>query len=275
MSSHRVMINLFKNSGLSVRLDLNSLKLTCADDVLKIEPDIRTIQEMKGVLLDKKIDAPRELYYMYRGLCKLKDKEKITANRLRYDITIIRGGFLGDEFIKTSGHYHNQHYPEIYEVLWGEALCLMQKPQKDDFSKIEDIVLVKAKAKEKIMVLPDYGHILVNPSADFPLVVANWISSDCRPDYSQYKQSRGAAYFITNNEGEFRFVNNEFFKQLPKVRIVRPRLDMKDLGLLFDIPLYDTIEQSNKLSFLNDPHRYNYDSCFMADKAELKAAIPL
>lgn len=267
------MINLRKNSGLNLQLDLDNLKLVFSDDPVRVEPAIRIISQMQEVLLDRKIDSPRELYYMYRGVKKTGDAQLMHQNNLRYDITIIRPGFLGNEFIKTLGHYHVNSYPELYEVLWGEALCLLQRPNKEDFRKIKDVILVRAKAKEKIVVLPNYGHILINPSKDIPLVTANWVSTKFNSDYSLYKEARGAAYFITNNEGEFKPIKNNFFRELPEIKTMRPVLPIEQFGLSIDRPIYSVLKTQEKLDFLNHPDKYDYRSCFVADKTLLTAIL--
>src|SRR3989344_1053086 len=94
-------------------------------------PDTRYLFDMKKVLCDKKWakNAPNfELYYMYRGVEKKKG--------LRRDITVIPARLLGKEFVKTKGHEHSDDYGEIYSVLSGEAIYLLQKYQKN---KIVDV----------------------------------------------------------------------------------------------------------------------------------------
>lgn len=269
------MISLTKNSGLDIRLDLDNLRLVFAESLSKVKPLIRPISQMQQVLLDKKIDNPlRELYYMYRGIQRAKDTQKILSNSLRYDVTVISAGFLGDELVKTAGHYHPGSYPEVYEVLWGEAFCLMQKPDGNEPSKIEDVILAKAKAKEKIVVLPGYGHVLINPSPHNPLVTANWVSVKFESDYSLYRQAGGAAYFVTNNEGEFKLIKNDYFSYIPEAKIMRPSLPLRTFGLSLDEPIYNILETSEKLDFLNFPNKYDYASCFITDKP-LLSAIPL
>jgi len=86
------------------------------------KPDIRYLNDMKNVLYDQqwaKTASNFELYYMYRGL-----KEK---DGLRYDITVIPARMLGKEFTKTKGHEHVGNYGEVYIVLEGKAIYLMQK----------------------------------------------------------------------------------------------------------------------------------------------------
>ncbi|MFQ5681585.1 MAG: glucose-6-phosphate isomerase family protein [Candidatus Omnitrophota bacterium] len=256
------MINLKKNSGLDVGLDLEKMGLVFGDSLGEKELAARSIDEMKEVLLDKTVDAPRELYYMYRGVGREGDDEKMRRYKLRYDITVIRPGMLGQEIIKTAGHYHPGAYPELYEVLWGEALCLLQRRDEDDPRKIKDVVLVKARAREKIVCLPNYGHILINPG-DKPLVTANWVSTEFSSDYSLYRQAQGAAYFVLDNDGEMEFRKNGFFRDLPEIKIVCPCLPQQQFGLNIDRPIYDILREAEKLDFLNNPQRYSYGGCFV------------
>jgi glucose-6-phosphate isomerase len=53
---------------------------------------------MEEVLLSKDFNREEELYYMFRGVDKKGD--------VRYDITEIPGRLIGEEFVKTKGHYH-------------------------------------------------------------------------------------------------------------------------------------------------------------------------
>ena len=267
------MINLEKNSGLALKLDKEKLELVFGNDIFRVKPDVRTINQMQEVLMDSKLGAQEELYYMYRGLHRAGDDDKIKKNKLRYDITIIRSGFLGNEFVKTHGHYHLSSYPELYEVLWGEALCLLQRPSKEEPKTIEDVILVKAKAKEKIVVLPHYGHIMINPSSEAPLVTSNWVSSQFNSDYSFYKKAKGAAYFIVNNDGEINLIKNDFFKEVPEVRTMRPKLPFEQLGISWERPIYELLEEPEKLDFLNLPEKYDCHDCFREDKSLLSAVV--
>ena len=90
--------------------------------------------------------------------------EKLREQNIRYDITIIPPGMLGREYIKTAGHYHplvpggSVTYPELYEVLEGEALYLLQRQD------LGDVVAINASAGDKVLVPPNYGHITINGS---------------------------------------------------------------------------------------------------------------
>ena len=141
------------------------------------KPDIRYLSDMKKVLYDQgwaKSAPDLELYYMYRGI-----KRK---TGLRYDITVIPPKMLGKEFVKTKGHEHSGKYGELYTVLEGEALYLLQKHKKN---KIEDVYAVKAKKRESVIVPPYYGHITINPLKK-KLVEANWLCKKCQNLYGLF-----------------------------------------------------------------------------------------
>ena len=164
-------------------------------------PDIRYLFDMKEVIFDQdwlKKQKNTELYYMYRGMgLSEDDKKKIEAARLRYDITVIPPLMLGKEFNKTAGHYHCEvatgiSYPEIYEVLSGEAYYLMQRSIENN--SIRDAYFVHAVAGDKVIIPPNYGHFTINAS-DKNLVMANWVCLDCVSDYSEVKEKGGACYY--------------------------------------------------------------------------------
>src|SRR3990167_5372213 len=174
------------------------------------KPDIRFLYEMKEVLYDKKWvkESPNiTLYYMYRGI-----KRK---NGLRYDITIIPPKMLGKEFVKTKGHEHKNHFPELYMVLEGKALYLMQK--RDKKGAVLDVFAVKAKNGESIIVPEGYGHITINPGFK-NLVAANWANDKCLSDYGFFERKNGACYYYTRSG----WVKNKNYKKVPKLRFEKP-----------------------------------------------------
>jgi len=106
---------------------------------------------------------------MFREVSKdEKDARKIKEKGLRYDITIIPPNKLGMEFVKTAGHYHpflpgsKMTYPELYEVLEGEAHYLLQRREQErGTERITDVVVVKAKKGDKVIIPPNYGHVTI------------------------------------------------------------------------------------------------------------------
>ena len=154
---------------------------------------------MKEVIFDQSWLAGAEdfeLYYMYRDLFLSRaDKEKLLQQGLRYDITIIPPNMLGREYIKTAGHYHplvpggSVTYPELYEVLEGEALYLLQNQD------LSDVVAVYASAGDKVLVPPGYGHITINRS-NKTLKMANFVARNFSSLYDPLQgEGRGSLLF--------------------------------------------------------------------------------
>jgi len=150
------------------------------------KPQIRFLDEMKDVLYDKEWakTAPNlELYYMHRGIKKKGD--------LRYDITVISARMLGKEFVRTKGNRNSKGYQELYTVLTGEAIFLMQKVQG---KIVEDVLAIKAKESDWTIVPPNYSVITINPSKKV-LKTGNWVSKKTKNIYEDIEKMKGACYF--------------------------------------------------------------------------------
>lgn len=174
----------------------------------KTKPDVRLLNEMRGVLYDKKWakTAPNlKLYYLYRGV-----KEK---KGLRHNITVIPSKMLGKEFVKTKGHEHINR-GEIYIVIEGQAVFLMQKTKG---KIVKDVYAIKAKGGEATIVPRYYGHVTINPSKKV-LKTGDWVSKDCKNDYSFFEKMQGACYYYTKNG----WIKNKNYKKIPKLRFKKP-----------------------------------------------------
>ncbi len=175
----------------------------------KRKPDVRFLYDMKEVLYDQKWAKKAsnlELYYMYRGIKK--------KTGLRYDITVIPPKMLGKEFVKTKGHKHSKKYGEVYIVLEGQVIYLIQKYKKN---KIEDVYAVRAKKGGSIIVPPYYSHITINPSKK-ELIEANWLCEKCKNIYTLFEKKQGACYYYLKNG----WVKNKNYGSVPKLRFEKP-----------------------------------------------------
>lgn len=191
-------------------------------DLSNIKPDVRYLDDMREVLFDKDFakNSPNiALYNMYRGL-----EEK---NGLRYDITVVPSNMLGSEFVKTKGHYHGGSYGEVYMVLEGSAIYLMQK--KSDNDEIVDTYFVQAHKGDVVIIPSYYGHITINPSETEELKMANWVSTKCMSDYSLYVKLQGAGYYFTKQG----WLKNENYKSVSELRQEQPVKELpEDLSFL-------------------------------------------
>lgn len=218
------------------------------------EPDIRRLFDMKDVIFDQNWLAGAEnfeLYYMFRDLFLSRgDGDKLRDQNLRYDITIIPPGMIGCEYMKTAGHYHPQApgsditYPELYEVLEGEALYLLQS---DDLS---DVVAINAAAGDKVLVPPNYGHITINRS-NKTLKMSNFVARDFSSLYGPIKEKAGGAYFFTQDG----WVKNPRCPEATELR----RADapggrtLSRLGLAKGKEMYPLLKEHGRLDYLTRP----------------------
>jgi len=215
------------------------------------EPQVRTGREMEGVLAGGKCDPKIHFYYMYRNLsANDKDKKWLESQKLRYDITVIPPLSICGEFVKTKGHYHpaNEYgtgYPEIYEVLDGDAHFLLQKRD------LSDIICVCASQGEKIIIPPDYGHVTINPSP-YRLTMANIVSTAFTSEYAEYERLAGAAYYEMTGG---RFIKNKHYAQVPELRLCScPNIETGPVSQ--NVPLYEMVGKESILGFLNRPEDF-------------------
>ena len=184
------------------------------------KPDIRYLYDMKEVIYDQKWlkTAPNfELYYMYRGVKK--------EDGLRYDITVVPPKMLGQEFVRTKGNRNSEGYQELYTVLEGEAIFLMQKTKGEI---VEDVVAIEAKAGNWVIVPPNYAIITINPSKKV-LKIGNWVSEKTKNIYEDIEKMKGACYFYTQSD----WVKNKNYDKIPKLRFEKPLKSMpKNLDFL-------------------------------------------
>jgi glucose-6-phosphate isomerase len=221
---------------------------------VKFKAEIRYAYDLKPVLA-----SPDELkenfpaYNMFRDIYHSpNDRQKIIENSLRFDLTFTSPGKIGKEYIKTYGHYHPEvetglTYPEIYEILEGYAYFILQKPSGDG---IEDIIIVEARKGDKIIVPPNYGHVMVNPT-DKGLKSSNWVYRGFSSMYESYTHKRGACYYYTEDG----WIKNENYSIVPEPRFVKPKIP-KELGLKKSDEMYNLIKTPEKLEFLYKPSKY-------------------
>ncbi|MCJ7429210.1 MAG: glucose-6-phosphate isomerase [Candidatus Nanohaloarchaeota archaeon QJJ-5] len=223
------------------------------------DPDVRMLTDMEAVIWDKAWydqAEDRPLYFMYRDLFLDRHDSVVHEYDVRYDITVMPPGTLGREYVKTKGHYHPEaaqglSFPEIYEVIQGEATYLMQRKAED--GTIDDVRVVDATAGDKVIIPPNYGHITVN-TGDRTLKMANWVSRQFGSIYQDIEERRGGAYYLAAN-GDL--VANNNYDDLPKPRRDEPR-EVPDLRIESETPMYKMIQRPNTLRFLNHPEKFEW-----------------
>ncbi len=225
------------------------------------EPSVRTVGDMGCVLADPdgvELDSATPLYYMYRDLALNEaDRETLSRQNIRYDITVIPPAVLGGEYVKTKGHYHPKNpagigYPELYQVLSGEARFLLQR--KD----LSDVVAVTAYVGEFVIIPPGYGHVSINQGKE-ALIMANLVSNQFESEYAVYEKMRGGAFYAQReNRNKNRWNQNPRYSSVPPLRELSARDALEPViihGTIIrhGMRMYDLVSGSADLSFLNEP----------------------
>jgi len=223
-------------------------------DGVELAPATRTLGEMESVVSDKaflaKADKKRVQYFMFRSIARKSESElfKMPPLELSYDITVIPPFDLGREFNKTLGHYHPQgpsgaRYAEIYEVLEGEGHYLLQRLDEQT-QGVDEVLLVKAKKGDKVVVPNGYGHISINPSPS-TLVSAN-ITGLFKSEYDPYRLKGGGAYFELIDDSP---VPNENYPNLPLIKKINA----------MDLPLNQQFDGDNIYAqFTESPDKFDF-----------------
>lgn len=181
----------------------------------------RTHKEMMDVLMDPKAIGPDVHYYMIRGGSKRKN------------VTVWQSGIVGEEYIKTYGHYHVDDFIETYEVLSGEGIILLQERKMDSKGMPSDDEIDYCKAifvkPGSVVPIPERaGHLAVNTGDSWFLTKDDSpvnlekdeiIAWPKHADYEPVRKMRGFAYYIIKKDGQPAFVKNPNYKNVPEIII--------------------------------------------------------
>jgi glucose-6-phosphate isomerase, archaeal len=256
------MADLAALSGLPVKMEASG-QLSFGPDVVIAETGVRRLWELAPVALaaDACRDRDDIVYYMYNGIHRVRDAERLRGVPLRYELTLIPPRRIGDEFVKTHGHIHNSEqesglsYAEVCEVLVGTAHFVLQTLDPDEPSA-SVAYLVEVKPGEKIIIPPGYDHLTINPG-DEPLLFSDVIALSVHGIYDRFRASRGAAYLEVAHDGQMAFEANPAYLSVPDLQRVKVH-EYPAHNLTCDIPLYTALieGQGRRWDFLVDPGRF-------------------
>ncbi|MCD6361595.1 MAG: glucose-6-phosphate isomerase [Armatimonadetes bacterium] len=261
------MLDLSELAGYRLKFDEETCSISLGSEMRMPQYSTRELSALAKVLEDPAAEGPEVIYWMYRNTGRKTEAGIQEAYDLRYDLSSFRSVMLGREYMKTSGHYHpnipgeDVAYPEIYEVLYGEALYIMQKVADygaaPDEVEIEDVIIARVTAGQKIIMPPGYGHVTVN-TLDKPLLMSNWVSSRFSSFYGSVETCRGFGwYVVAGDDGPQYERNPHYVTGVPDFRVAEPR-EVPELGIVWDKPMYTACaEDPDRFAFLNDPAGYD------------------
>ena len=221
---------MFKRCGIEIKLDTKKFRLK-----IPIKPKARKKKDLRSDSLRKmytKIKDP--VYLMYRDVSSLDPEFKKLAKKygIRYDLTLIREPPYLPSCLRTLGHYHPEKYAELYEVIYGKALFILQSK---DLKKMGYII---ADGGEEVLIPPNFGHQTMNRGKT-PLLLGNLVCSGFKSDYSVYKKNQGAAFgFFKCAYGPLRiFYNMKYgipFEKYPKIKKMKSKKTKLTLDKMFE-----------------------------------------
>jgi len=229
----------------------------------------RKLSQLKEVLFDNSnLDFDCTLYKMYRGVYYEKDKD--IFKDLRHDLTLITTGAINQEFIKTYGHYHpkikDKSYAEIYQIICGKALFLLQDGPK----KINKVIFVFSQENDIVIIPPNMGHITINIAQE-NLILANLVSRNFESLYEPMKKRKGGTYYVLENN-PLKWIANSEYAKIPAPQIVQPKNIFKP-----DSYIYNLARKPKLVHFLAEPHQFPYkledifsEKSFAEIKSDLK-----
>lgn len=182
----------------------------------------RTCEKMQEVLMDPNAEGPAVHYHMVRGGSDQRN------------ITVWEPGKVGEEYIKTYGHYHVGELDETYWVIFGEGVVLVQKRVVDESGnpkddEIEEAYAVHVKSGDAIFIPAEWGHLVANVSKTFFVTAddspVNFgdddpVSLPGHADYEAVKRMQGFCYYIVEKDGKPALVKNERYKKVPALSII-------------------------------------------------------
>lgn len=259
-------MNELSKFGLPVFLDDATHELTFGEGVVCGGGSSKHLQKMKGLLYrESAVENCDELCYVFcHDIYREEDRHLFEKRQYANGITVLMPGTMGGECRKNSGHYHGYvpghicTFPEVYEVLTGEAVFLLQESRNFDHAdeelKVETLRAVFLKAGEKIIVPPFCGHCAINVG-EKPMAFGN-LAAPSPLLYAPIQQRHGLGVYVLNIQGRIVFVPNSHYKDLPQLTIVQAH-ENPALGITFGKSVYESFVSSpERFNFLDEPEQY-------------------
>lgn len=198
--------------------------------------EIKKVIDLNSVLFDQSQPEGQVIYEVCRG-------ENVEGS-FRYDLTLFHPVLLGLELGKTFGHYHENNNPEIYEVLSGRALFLIQK-YEDNPSVISEAYLVEAREKDKVVIPFGFGMVTINAQIDKEALIGNWVDVGVKNTYEFFEKLRGGCYYILTAENRsWKAEENKNYQQVPELINLEPKtlpIELRNLEFLSNSRKYKDI----------------------------------
>jgi D-allulose-6-phosphate 3-epimerase len=240
-------------SGLPIYLDEASSRLTFTDGLVCEEISAKSTAKLSSVLACPEAGNDETAFDFYKNVHFPKDEALFAKHRLRFDITVVHPGLVGDERKKTTGHIHARMpgkttpHAELYEVLAGTALYLLQPDRGPDGPT--ELIAVLLNAGDRIVVPANCAHCTVN-AGEGTLVFDNLVLESGANDYGVVQAHSGMAAFLVARGAALSLVPNPRYDAATTVYQSGTVAQSAAFGTAGLLPTY--------LGFLAGPETYRY-----------------
>jgi glucose-6-phosphate isomerase len=180
----------------SVEILLPQVRLSQYDNQI-----LRRLSSMKGMFLDEEAFSARLAAgdpVLYEVLA-LEPPEK--PGELRFGLSIVHPGKVGDEYNMTRGHFHSiLETGEVYYCLQGEGFMVMENPEGEWAVEALQPGIV-------LYVPPRWAHRSVNTGQEADLVTYYVFPADAGHDYGSIEQ-QGFRKLVVEVDGETQVIDN-------------------------------------------------------------------
>ena len=220
------------------------------------EVENRTLDSIRGNLMDPECDGPDIVYSIAMDVGKEKDKQAMVDRDLLYGAVTYAKGLLGKEPVRSQGHIHaisascGSSTCEVYEIWGGKACIYMQETAQDDPGRC---FAVMANPGDVVIVPPGWAHCTIVADVNQNMTFGAWCVRDFGFDYVDVRKHKGVAWFpIVNEKQEIEFVPNPHY-QAQKCVVKSPRI-YTEFGLEPGKPIYQQFEENpDKFLFVSKP----------------------
>ena len=239
-----------------IPLGLTDSSISTGPGVLVEEDFVRHLDELATVAAEPIAEDGRRVEYRMLNGVRRRSDDHLAGLVLRYELTAMVGHPIGREAAKTAGHVHVKPsgsklgYPEVVEVLHGEAGFLIQDLETDlGGPHSRRAWLVRARAGDRVIFPPELAHVTIDLGAG-PLVFSDIIDRRAAGVYAPVAEARGFAWYV-GADGELRA--NDRYAVVPGLEVC----DAAEWSGSADGPLYPAFAADPaSFSWLSEPDRF-------------------
>jgi glucose-6-phosphate isomerase len=242
-------------SGLPLLLDSETSGLILCNGMQISKTDIRRAEDLKEVWLDPTKATSAPIYWIYYLSPKSEHKFLLEESNLVFGIVVIPPYKVGNEYVKTRGHYHRLMpnspltYPEVYTQFCGHLQYLIQKPKSfTEIDNMEECILIDLEAGESLIIPPGYAHFIINPTNEVGVMAGLWCKEEIQ-DSAPIIKMKGAGYYLIEESGSSCFIPNPSYRHVPSLR---------KLISLKNTPFQPPDEKPLWSSFVENPEQYAF-----------------